>query len=89
MRVFLQPQAGLGFFLVAHICYVVAFLATGVEWTRITFLLAAVLVLAYGVTSSLVLMAGIPEDEAPLRGPVGAYTGVICIMVALSFGWNP
>jgi len=84
-----HPQVGLGFFLVAHICYISAFLASGVRVMQPHFFLGLIIFVGYGIFALIVLLRGIASDEAVLKGCVAAYITVICTMVISACGWDP
>lgn len=76
---------GLGAFLVAHLAFVVAFVAMGIE--RVTLvgagLIAAGLLIA---TVGLAIVRGAAHHDSRLRRPVLAYLVVISVMAAVGWG---
>ena len=72
---------GLGAFLLAHLCFAVAFFAHGVA----TFVVACGLV-AFGLAAALVWRWLSPYVPGSMRAPVLAYVTVITAMVALAAG---
>lgn len=68
--------AGLVAFFTAHIAYVIAFLARGMDW--LTAIIAGVVLATIGVGIWRFLRPHVPDR---LNGPVRAYVGVITLMV--------
>lgn len=77
--------AGLAAFLAAHVAFVVGFSLEGLEAAGLLLgvVLAAALVLAVGRPVLRAVRAG---EEAAMAVPVGAYVGVIALMVLLAAG---
>ncbi len=73
--------AGLGSFLLAHVCYAVGFYRWGVEVTVLA--TASVVLLVPAVAVWRWLSPRVPDD---MRAPVAAYIVVISMMVGLAFG---
>lgn len=71
--------AGLGSFLLAHICYSVAFWNRGI--VRSTLLLSSLPLIAFAATFLWLLW---PELPPGMRFPVGAYVAAITTMVGLA-----
>ncbi len=72
---------GLGSFLLAHICYVIAFATCRVQWSTVG--LAAI---AVGVASGIAMYWLSPYVGATMTLPVWAYVTVISVMVTLAWG---
>jgi len=76
--------AGLGFFLAAHLAYLVAFVGRGVAGGAVGLALLGLLPLAWRIRRWLR-----PNLPADMRRPVDGYILVISVMVATAFGaWH-
>lgn len=76
--------AGLGSFLLAHLCFAAAFVLRGVDGRYSSIATLVVLVAALGVVRWL-----IPHVTGKMRVPVFAYVLAISVMVTLAWGTVP
>ena len=76
--------AGLGSFLVGHLCYVIGMLVAGVSSGGL--IVGVVLVVASVATLGRHIFTGVQQRQPALAGPVAAYIGVISAMVVVAFG---
>ena len=76
--------AGLGAFLLAHVCYVIALIALGVSVGGL--LIGMILMAALAVVVGRRIVQGAARSDSALAGPVAAYIAVISVMVATAIG---
>jgi len=75
-----QFVAGLGAFLIAHVCYIVGFWTNGPE--LVPFLIAALIVAVVIGSLARRILPGVRREDRALVAPVTAYMAVIGVMVA-------